>query len=89
MLIAEPTTPANSAPTTAWLRKFGMERENQCAIPGRDKYPIKPIPNPRTQKPKIVSFLDKPSSPSAYASDNVDEFRFIARLFHVIDTSIR
>ena len=89
MLIADPTTPAISAPTIAWLRKFGMERANQCAIPGRDKYPIKPIPNPRIQNPKTASFLDKPTSPSVYASDNFDKFRFIARFFHVIDTSIR
>jgi hypothetical protein len=88
VLIPDPTTPAISAPTIAWLRKFGMERANQCAIPGRDKYPIKPIPNPRTQNPKIASFLDKLSSPSVYASDNFD-FRFVARFFHVIDTSIR
>jgi hypothetical protein len=66
-----------------------MERANQCAMPGRDKYPIKPIPNPRTQKPKIASFLDKPNSPSVYVCDNFDEFHFMARFFHVIDTSIR
>jgi hypothetical protein len=88
VLIADPATPAIIAPITAWLRKFGMERANQCAIPGRDKYPIKPIPNPRTQKPKIASFLDKPCSPSVYPSDISDEFRFIARFFHVIDNSI-
>ena len=89
VLIADPTTPAISAPTIAWLKKFGIERANQCVIAGRDKYPIKPIPNPRTQKPKIASFLDKPSTPSVYASGNFDEFRFVARFFHIIDTSIR
>ncbi len=58
-------------------------------MPGRDRYPIKPIPNPRTQKPKIASFLDKPNSPSVYASENFNEFHFMARFFHVIDTSVR
>ena len=66
-----------------------MDRANHCAMFGRDRYPIKPIPNPRIQKAKIASLLDNPGSPTVSASVNFHEFHFVARFFHVIDISIR
>lgn len=89
VLIADPTTPAISAPITAWFRKFGMDRANHCAMFGRDRYPIKPIPNPISQKANIASLLDNPGSPTASVQGNFHEFHFVARFFHVIDSSIR
>lgn len=89
VLIADPTTPAIRAPTTAWFKKFGMERANHCAMFGRDRYPIKPIPNPSSQKAKIASFLDNLGSSTVSVSRNFHGFHFVAIFFHVIDISIR
>lgn len=58
VLKAEPATPAISAPIIAWLRKFGNAVENQPVKPGRDKYPVKPKPNPNIQNKNIANFLD-------------------------------
>jgi hypothetical protein len=89
VLTADPTTPAISAPITAWFRKFGMAIANHCAMLGRDRYPRKPMPNPRNQKAKIASLLDNPLSPTSSVYGNFRRFPFVARFFHVLDVSVR
>jgi|ERR1051325_2125506 hypothetical protein len=63
VLTAEPTIPAINAPIIAWLTNLGKTTENQSAIPGSDRYPMNPIPNPKSQNEKIASPRDKLSKP--------------------------
>jgi hypothetical protein len=58
VLTAEPTIPAIKAPIIAWFTNCGSTLENQSAIPGKERYPIKPIPNPRSQNENIANPLD-------------------------------
>jgi hypothetical protein len=58
VLTAEPTIPAISAPIMAWFTNFGRTIENQSAMPGKERYPMNPIPKPRSQNEKIASPLD-------------------------------
>ena len=49
---------AISAPIMAWFTNFGRTIENQSAMPGNERYPMNPIPKPRSQNEKIASPLD-------------------------------
>jgi hypothetical protein len=66
-----------------------MDIANHCAMLGRDRYPRKPMPNPRNQKAKIASLLDNPLSPTSSAYGDFLIFHFVARFFHVLDVSVR
>jgi hypothetical protein len=66
-----------------------MDIANHCAMLGRDRYPRKPMPNPRNQKAKIASLLDNPLSPTSSVYGNFRRFPFVARFFHVLDVSFR
>jgi hypothetical protein len=43
--------------------KDGMISANHDAMPGSDKYPMNPIPNPSSQKAKTASLLDNSQPP--------------------------
>jgi hypothetical protein len=66
-----------------------MAIANHCAMLGRDRYPRKPMPNPRNQKAKIASLLDNLLSPKSSVYGNFRTFHFVARFFHVLDVSVR
>ncbi len=66
-----------------------MAIANHCAMLGRDRYPRKPMPNPRNQKAKIASLLDNLLSPTSSVYGNFRTFHFVARFFHVLDVSVR
>ena len=58
VLIADPNIPANNAPNMDSLTNFGNAVENQSAIPGRERYPANPIPNPSNQNASMPRDLD-------------------------------
>jgi hypothetical protein len=47
------------------------------------------MPNPRNQKAKIASLLDNPLFPTSSVYGNFRTFHFVARLFHVLDVTVR
>jgi hypothetical protein len=64
VLTAEPAMPAIKAPIIAEFTNCGRTVENQSAIPGKERYPINPMPNPRSQNENIAIPLDIIEYPS-------------------------